>query len=90
MIWTHLICGISVVFRPATKQLLEQHISLLRDACCHLLRSFRVASRNHYLRQYHSLTATCAVSLPLFKLRTKLKTMLRADTFSPQSTDNRR
>jgi len=90
MIWIHLICSISSVFTTNTKQLLEQHIPLLGDSSCHLLRSFRVASRNHYLRQYHSLRATCAVSLPLFKLRTKLKTMLRADAFSLQSIDNRR
>ena len=43
-----------------------------------------------FLRQYHSLTATCAVSLSLFKLRTKLNTVLRAGAFSPQSIDNRR
>ena len=59
-----------------------------RGTCCHLLGGFRMASRNHFLRQYHPLTATCAVSLPLFKIRTKLNTVLPTGAFSPQSVDN--
>lgn len=59
---------------------------------CHLLLNFRMASRNHssaVLRR-PSWYAVCALSLPLFKPRIKLDTVLPAGALSPQTADNRR
>jgi hypothetical protein len=39
--------------------------------------------------QYHSRTPACSVSLPHFKLRTQLNTVLLADAFSPKTASNR-
>jgi len=50
-----------------------------------------MASRKHALGAllYRTLTASCAVSLPLSKLRTQLNTVLRAGTFCPSTADIR-
>jgi hypothetical protein len=59
---------------------------------CHLLETFPMTSLRHSLGmlQYHPRTATCALSLPLFKPRTQLNTLPHAGTFCPQTEDNQR
>jgi len=51
-----------------------------------------MASRKHALGVllYRTLTASCAVRLPLSKLRTQLNTVLRAGAFSTNTADIRR
>ena len=50
-----------------------------------------MAPRNHSsgVLQYHPQTATCAVSLPLLKLRTQLNTELSAGALSTETADKR-
>lgn len=66
IIWTRLICSHFIIFTPKTKQLLAQHIALIRSLYHGpLFGSFHIASGNHSLGvlECHVQTATCSASV---------------------------
>ena len=91
VIWSHLTYTNFIILRFNTQQVLAQHIPSYVIRCYHLLCSFRVDPRylSLVVLQYHSRTAGCSVSLPHYKLRTLLNTVLLAGAFSPEAASNR-
>jgi hypothetical protein len=88
-IWTHLIGKGFIIFSLNAKELLTQHIPLLRNT-----------SPPYPSNSPHDLTAIihgycdttqatkCTISLQLLKPRTQLNTVLDAGAFCPQTADN--